>query len=367
MPKFKVYKICDNSDYMDIKEKLEENSREIDKIIEKYIPRKYSNEMLEFTLGKARYKYDDSATDFISKPVWDLLDRGGKRWRPALCMMIGEAFGQKDIIDIAMMIEVIHNGSLVVDDIEDKGELRRGEPCVHKKFGDDVAINAGNAMYFLPLLAFLKNKDKWNKEIILKAYETYSQEMINIHFGQGMDIIWHNGKDNVTEEEYLQMCAYKTGTLARMAAKFGAIFAGQDDNIIEKIGRLAESLGIGFQIQDDILDIISSGDERDKFGKSFGNDVTEGKRTLMVIHALEKADDIDKKKMLEILDSHTTEEDKIKEFISLLVKYGAVEYAKEKAKVIVKEAWDEVKDEIPENKAKEDIEEMINFCIERKW
>lgn len=94
-----------------------------------------------------------SLTRSLSDPIYDLLDRGGKRWRPALCFITAEIFGRpvEDVYDIAAAIELIHNGTLVVDDIEDSSPVRRNKPCVHLLYGVDVSINAGNFMYFAPI------------------------------------------------------------------------------------------------------------------------------------------------------------------------------------------------------------------------
>ncbi|MBU0546742.1 MAG: polyprenyl synthetase family protein [Patescibacteria group bacterium] len=351
-------------------EYLESKKPEIDKIIEKYLPRKATQEWLKFVFGDPRYTYSPDAADAVfMKPIWNFIDRGGKRWRPVLFLLIVEAVGGdlEKVQDIVMIPEIIHNGSIIVDDIEDMGELRRNEPCLHKVFGVDVAINAGNFMYFYPLLALIKNKDNFTCVILQKAYETYAQEMINIHLGQGTDIFWHNGKAvNIEEDEYLQMCAYKTGCLSRMSAKLAVILSGGSDQVVEAAGRVAETMGVAFQIQDDILDIISEGEERDKFGKVFGNDIKEGKRTLMVIHTLKKASDEDKARLIGILDKHTDDIKEKEEAIAIIKKYGSVEYAQTKAKEIMGDAWQEAEKLLPESPAKKRLEEFVNFLITRK-
>ncbi|MBI2173155.1 MAG: polyprenyl synthetase family protein [Candidatus Aenigmarchaeota archaeon] len=347
---------------MDIEKLLESRSKLVDKAIEKYIPRKYGKKTAEFTFGKTTYRYSlEAATKSLSEPIWDLLDRGGKRWRPALFMMVIEALGAKPekYLDLVVPIEVIHNGSLIIDDKEDSSEMRRGKPCTYKLFGDDIAINAGNAMYYLPLLVLLKNKMKLPQERLLKLYEIYSQELINIHLGQGMDIAWHRGLCRPSGAEgYLQMCAFKTGTLARIAAKFGAVVAGATDDAVEKLGRLAESIGIAFQIQDDILDITS---DSSKWGKAYGNDIHEGKRTLMVIHAMQHKKG---KRLLEILGMHTTDKKLVDEAISILKKAGSAEYAKDYARSLVGSAW---KDAKPLLKKADVLEAFVRFATERKY
>jgi len=349
---------------------LKEKKTLIDNIIKKYIPENLKKEDLEFIFGKARYEYDIEALQkSLSDPVWEFLNRGGKRWRPALFLLLAEAFGVKEdeVRDFVVLFELLHEGSIIIDDIEDNGELRRGKPCLHKIFGIDTAINAGNFLYFLPLLSLMKNKNKFDEETILRVYEIYSQEMINIHAGQATDIYWHKtGKSNITEKQYFQMCAYKTGTLARMVGRMAVAFAGKSKEIEEKMGKIMETIGIAFQIQDDILDIVSAGEEREKFGKAFGNDITEGKRTLMVIHTLNNASLEDRKRLDEILKMHTKDKELINEAIEIIKKYDSISYAKSIAKKMIDDAWKEADSIIPESEAKHKFKTFVEFLINRK-
>src|SRR3989338_1372122 len=357
------------TDENDIIKLLEDKKGVIDSCIKKYIPEHFDEKYLEWALGKARYKYSAEALNkAIAEPVWDLLNRGGKRWRPVLFLLIAEALGgdPKKYLDLVVVPEVIHNGTLMVDDIEDQSETRRGKPCTHKTFGEDIAINAGNTMYYLPLLVLMKNKDKFDDKTLVKLYETYVQEMINVSSGQATDIAWHKGianSEDITEAEYMQMCAYKTGCLARMAAKLGAIVAGSDDSTVEKIGKFAEAIGVAFQIQDDVL---SASGEAFQKKKGYGDDITEGKRTLMVIYTLKKADGKDKKRLVEILNLHTRDEKLITEALLLLKKYGSVDYAKGVAKEMVKNTWKEVDTLLKPSDAKEKLKKFVDYLVERE-
>ncbi|MFH1247122.1 MAG: polyprenyl synthetase family protein [Candidatus Micrarchaeota archaeon] len=352
---------------MDIKKLLESRKAEIDEKIAEFVPKQLNKQTLEKTCGKPHYAYDiETASKAVNEPIWDLLGRGGKRWRPVLFLLAHEAFGGKpeNVMDFVVIPEVVHNGTLIVDDCEDSSELRRGKPCIHKIYGVDVAINAGNAMYYLPLLALMKNKNKFPKEIIIKAYEIYSQEMINLSYGQGMDIWWHRGnKHDVSEDEYLQMCAYKTGTLARMAAKLGALFAGANNAQLEAIGKFAEGLGIGFQIQDDILNLV--GEEFSK-GKGVGEDIHEGKRTLIAIHALKNASKKDADRLRAILLSHPSDEKTILEAIEIMKKCGSFEYAKQRGDEIVSTAWDELNPLLKPSQAKDALKALAEYGLQRK-
>jgi geranylgeranyl diphosphate synthase type I len=350
-----------------ILEYLENLRPKIDRKIEEYLPRKVSKKWVEEVFGKGNYSLK-AIQKAILDPIWNFLDSGGKRWRPALFLLVLEAFGKDPnrFLDFAIIPELSHTGSLIVDDLEDQGELRRGKPCLHRIFGVDIALNAGNFLYFLPIYIFEKNKRKIEKGVYLKALETYLEEMEKLHIGQGTDIFWHKGKQKkISEKEYFQMCAFKTGCMARLAAKLAAIFA-KKGKIINKIGEFAQNIGIAFQIQDDILDVELTGRKREKFGKSFGNDIKEGKRSLMVIYTLKKANKRDRERLIEILDKKEKTKKEILEAISILQKYNSIEYARKKAEEIVIKSWKEVDEFFNERKAKRMLRELVQFLIERR-
>jgi geranylgeranyl diphosphate synthase type 3/geranylgeranyl diphosphate synthase type I len=272
-----------------------------------------------------------------------------------------------DFVDFAIIPEVVHNGTLMTDDIEDSSELRRGKPCIYRIYGLDIAINAGNAMYYLPLLPLIEKKDKVSTRKLSRVYEIYVQEMINLSLGQAMDIAWHRGlanADSIGEKDYLQMCAYKTGTLARMSARMAAVLADGNDKLVEKLGRFAESIGIAFQMQDDVLDLTSKEFEKKKGGR--GQDITEGKRTLMVIHALREANTNDRIRLVEILNMHSSDQKMRDETIEIMEKYDSIEYVKQFARKIVKESWKEVEGLLPTLNGKEKLKAFAEFLIERK-
>ena len=355
---------------MDIEKILAQKAAIIDKTIEKYIPRKFSKNAILFKINPPRYAYNlEAINKAIAEPIWEFLDRGGKRWRPTLFLLICEALGKnpEDYVDFAIIPEIIHNGTLMIDDIEDASELRRGKPCTYRIYGLDIAINAGNAMYYLPLLPLIKNREKISPEKLAKVYEIYVEEMISLSLGQAMDIAWHKGlanADKLDEENYLQMCAYKTGTLARMAAKIAAVLADADEELVEKLGCFAESIGVAFQMQDDILDLTSEEFAEKKGG--YGQDITEGKRTLIVIHTLKVAEKEDRERLIEILNMHTSDQKLRNEAIAIMRKYGSIEYAKKFARKIVQESWREVEKLLPASEAKEKLNAFAKFLIERK-
>jgi geranylgeranyl diphosphate synthase type I len=354
---------------VDIERFLEEKAPLIDKAIEKYLPREFSEKSILFKVNPPKYSSNlEALNKGIAEPIWEILDRGGKRWRPALFLLICEALGKnsEDCFDFAIIPEVVHNGTLIVDDLEDSSELRRGKPCTYKIYGVDIAVNAGNAMYYLPLLPLMEKKAVLPAEMLRDIYEVYVQEMINLSLGQAMDITWHRGiakADDLNQENYLQMCAYKTGTLARMAAKISAVLAGASKELVEKLGFFAESIGVAFQMQDDVLDLTGKEFAEKKGG--VGQDITEGKRTLMVIHTLKNASNAERKRLIQILNMHTSDQALRDEAIALMKKYHAIEHVKNTAARIVEESWKEVDKLLPQSEAKEKLKAFAEFLIKR--
>jgi geranylgeranyl pyrophosphate synthase len=354
---------------LDIGRFLEEKATIVDKTIEKYIPRVFSKNSIVFEVNPPNYAYNlETLNRAVADPIWEFLDRGGKRWRPALFLLICEALGKNpdDFADFAIIPEVIHNGTLIVDDIEDGSELRRGKPCTYRIYGLDIAVNAGNAMYYLPLLPLMENKKKVSRDKLCKTYEIYVKEMINLSLGQAMDIAWHRGlanADTIDERDYLQMCAYKTGTLARLSAKIAAVLAEANEELVEKLGRFAESIGVAFQMQDDILDLTSKEFEEKKGG--CGQDITEGKRSLVVIHTLKVANAQDKRRLVQILNMHSSNQKLRDEAIAIMEKYGSIRYVKRFAEGIVQKSWREVERRLPSSDGKEKLKAFAEFLIER--
>lgn len=364
-----------------IEKLLRDKRKIIDQTIEKYLPRRISKKYLDFLLsdkkdaftqsGKAAFGYNPRLLQkTISDPLWNFLDRGGKRWRPVLFLLLLEAFGGnlRNGKDFLIIPELIHNGTLVTDDVEDSSELRRGERCLHHLFGQDVAINAGNLLYFLPLKVLCKKEHKFPAKTMQQAYQTYIQEMINVSVGQAIDIGWHRDLAQPrSEQEYYKMCAQKSGAMVRLSVKLAAIFAGLPAKTIKKLAQISEKMAIGFQIQDDILDIKLTGRKRQKFGKSFGNDIKEGKKTLMVIHVLNKASQKDKKQLLKILAKHSNNFSDAQRTINILKKYGAIDYAQNKAKEFMQQAQTEMDALLVGRKNRQTLRSLMAFLISRTY
>lgn len=333
----------------------------------KHFPKTVTNEYLSIITNLSRAVFDEEAiNESVFKPAWDLLSRGGKRWRPVIMLLIYEALGgnPEDIADLTIISELIHNGTLAVDDVEDDSDLRRGKPCIHKIYGVDIAINMGNTLYFLPLV-YLMRIGKYEQDVIDDLVKIYLEEMLNLSLGQALDIAWHRSlTGNVSEDMYLTMCRLKTGSLARLSARMACRLAGVSPKEAEKVSNFSDAVAVAFQIQDDILNIVG---EESLYGKEIGGDIKEGKRTLMVIYALKNMRRDEASRLLEILRMRTNDPTLIKEAITLIKNSGAVKYAEERARQLVVEAWKNAEDIFIDGRAKELLRALSDFLITRKF
>ena len=313
---------------------LEEWRPAVDETIESLLPRTIDESYLAGFFGEPTYAYDPSALQCaLSDPVWDLLDRGGKRWRAVLFLLFVEAFDDdpEAYLEYAAIPEILHNGTIIVDDVEDGATHRRGETALHRVYGTDIALNAGNAMYFLPLKIVMRDPGDLPAERRLDAYEMLMYELNRTHLGQGMDIQWHNEAEiDISEAEYLEMCACKTGCLGRIVARLAAIVTDNRD-LETAVAAYAEEMSIAFQIADDVLDVEHALEEGGEFGKGVGNDIREGKKTLMAIHAVEHAPAAKAARLEEILWAEENTGEEIREAVGILESAGSVEYAREAA------------------------------------
>ena len=344
---------------MDIERLLKQNGVRTDREIRKFLPRKITREWLRKNLGTDSYDAR-AASRFLAKPAWDMLSRGGKRWRPLLMLLsCGAVGGRPEKIErYAVIPELIHNGTLIADDIEDGSETRRGRPSIHLAHGLDVAVNLSGALYYLPML--IMKDSKLDKSTKLKIHEMVSHEMLKLHFGQGTDIVWHGENPAITENQYFSMCANKTGALARLAAKMGAALGGGSDRQIRGLGRFAERIGVAFQIQDDVLNLSGS------IGKVRGEDITEGKMSLPVIRTLEAAGKKDAGELRKILRSHSSDKKDVLRATRIIRRCGGIEYSKEVSEKIVEKAWREVSPLIAKSRHGEMLRELAAFTVARK-
>ncbi|MUV87345.1 polyprenyl synthetase family protein [Natronomonas sp. CBA1123] len=341
----------------------------VDETIESLLPREVDEAYLTEFFGEATFAYDPTAIQHaLADPIWDLLDRGGKRWRAVLFLLFVDAFGEdpEEFLEYATIPEVLHNGTIIVDDVEDGATHRRGSPALHHTHGMDVALNAGNAMYFLPLKVITRNPADLPAETRLAAYEMLTFELNRTHLGQGMDICWHNEKEvRITEPEYLEMCACKTGCLGRIVARLAAIVTENPD-AEDAVANYAEDMAVAFQIADDVLDVEHAMEEGGSFGKGVGNDIREGKKTLMVIHAADNAPAEDVARLEELLWAEENTDEEVMEAIDILESAGSVEYARGVAEDLSAESQSHLDDVDLEDGAERKLRSFAEFVVDRE-
>ena len=221
----------------------------------------------------------------LTKPVAYVLNGGGKRLRPLLTIFSAEACGgTKDgVFSAALAVEVLHNFTLVHDDIMDQDSIRHGQETVHNKWDDGVAILTGDAMLSLALR--LLNKTPVESHLQMKIF---IDGLLAVCEGQALDKEFEN-QSSVSLDDYIKMIDLKTGHLIGLAAELGAVSTGMDSGICEKVRDYGRLIGRAFQIQDDYLEIFSNSFN---MGKSLESDIVLGKKTFLMIQALEKDTDI---------------------------------------------------------------------------
>ena len=219
--------------------------------------------------------------DSLTKPVAYVLQGGGKRLRPLLTIFSAEACGgiKKDVFSAALAVEVLHNFTLVHDGIMDQDSIRHGQHTVHHKWDDGVAILTGDAM--LSLALGLLNQTPAVSHLQMKIF---IDGLLAVCEGQALDKEFET-QSSVSLDEYIQMIDLKTGHLIGLAAELGAISTGVESHICEKVRDYGRLVGRAFQIQDDYLEIFSNSSN---MGKSLESDIVLGKKTFLMIKALEK-------------------------------------------------------------------------------
>ena len=346
------------------------NTEEMKDLVEdklkEFLPERWTKEDIKFYLNNIKYDIDVGAiNDNLSSPSRDFVLRGGKRIRPVLFLACIELFGgdPKNYLDYAVLIELVHNGTLVLDDIEDDGLLRRGKPTIHKKFGLDTATNVGMSLHVLPLKILSNAQSKLTPHQTARIWKIYTEEMINVSFGQSLDIHWHKNPPNqLNTNKYLEMVRLKTGSLMRMSMRMACALTNRSKETEELFKNFAESLGMGFQIIDDCLDLDS---ENGKFGKTFGNDITEGKYSLPVVLTLNKAANEDKEKLFQILNKHTRDKTLIKQAIDIVNKYDSIEISRQIAKSLIDNAWNELEKKWEYRSNMENLHKLSYFFVTR--
>lgn len=286
---------------------------------------------------------------------------GGKRLRPCLAMISCEAVSGdiRNVMPLTIAVELIHSFTLVHDDIMDKSKLRRNIPTVHIKFGEPTAIIAGDLLF---TKAFEAMHSISGDLSVFKNVEFGLVDCVReISEGQQLDMEFEK-RQNVTEDEYLEMILKKTAVIFMYAAEAGAILGGGTKEQANALNEYGKSLGLGFQIWDDCLDMSS--DEK-TLGKDIGNDIRNGKKTLVAVHCLNNASGDDKKLLAKIFGNQNASNQEVKQVYDLFRKRGSVEYTKNTAVQYCEKAKKAL-GAIPDSEAKKILLELAEYSIKRE-
>ncbi|MCH2435262.1 MAG: isopentenyl-diphosphate delta-isomerase [Candidatus Poseidoniaceae archaeon] len=298
----------------------------------------------------------------LSGAMMHLIEGGGKRLRATLPWLVAKAVGDthSGLLDVGAAIEIIHNFTLVHDDIMDDDDVRRGRPAVHVEYDLPTAINAGDAMLAIAFEA-MAVAEGIEPDLLPFLVKRIGRMVRKCSEGQQLDIEFED-REVVSEEEYIEMIHGKTAAMFLTCAEVGSHLAGADEEIIQCMHDWGLALGLCFQLMDDLIDVLS---DSDTLGKPSGSDVAQGKRTLMVIHALRQPTSEAKDNLLAVLgkgDNVTAEQ--VARGHQALHDLGSIEYAKVKAEAYHRKAHDCL-DRISENPALRALRELTDYQLKR--
>lgn len=330
-------------------------------ILEKYIPKEFTRvEQLQKLAGSSVVEPDfHSYNKGISEPTWDMLDRGGKLWRSALCMITCESLGGKaeEVLNLAAAIELFHNGSLICDDIEDGSVMRRGKPCTYKLYGMNIAVNLGCLHYAMGLSVL--NDIKETPEVLLELNRKYIEEFNCVHLGQCSDAIWSNFNYIPTESDYIQMVKNKTSVLSRLSVALACTLKKAPIEVKNAFRDYAENVGIAFQIRDDLKNLES--DDYAK-GRSYkGEDITEGKKSIIVLRALQQQSPNNRQRLIDILGQRTSDQPLVNEALDIIFSTDAASYSRKVIQDKVEQGWHPLEKILPESDGKTKLRQLANY------
>ena len=291
-------------------------------------------------------------------PNRSFLQLGGKRIRPVLCLMGNELFDAltDQTWQLATAIELFHNFTLIHDDIMDQAPLRRGLPTVHAQHGPNTAILAGDVM----LIRAYEYLNKLGSTHLSEVLHLFNQTAREVCEGQQLDMDFEKmGK--VSLDQYLHMIELKTSVLLAASLQMGAMLGGATKRNQEKIYEFGRKLGLAFQVQDDYLDAFG---DPEKFGKQVGGDILSNKKTFLLIHALETADDRQRKQLDQLLQSNPS--DKVEQVLNLFRETGVDEWALSLKQRFLQEALQALDDIAVLSNRKQPLTELAHFLIQRE-
>lgn len=300
---------------------------------------------------------------YLYAPLKAYSANGGKRHRPLICFA-GCLAVEGDVdraVSTAAAIEHFHTAALIHDDIADEAELRRGEPCMHLSEGIGLAINAGDLALCL-VNGTVISDELLDAETKVRVIDELIQMTRHTIEGQALDIGWaRDGRYDLKTEDYLVMATHKTAHYSgAVPLAVGAIVGGGSDEEIEALRAYGLACGLAFQIQDDLLNLIGS-EESTK--KDFRNDITEGKRTLVVVHALQHSTQRDR--LIEILSSKEKDPAILAEAVDIMTAAGSIDYARHYAENLTSTAKEQLKGSLRPTPARELLLSMADWFVSR--
>ena len=298
----------------------------------------------------------------LSDAMMHLVDGGGKRLRATLPWLVSKAVGDSHsgLLDIGAAIEIVHNFTLVHDDIMDDDDTRRGLNAVHIEYGLPTAINAGDAMLAIAFERLVLAKGLENKDVAAMV-NRLAWMVRRVSEGQQLDIEFED-RIAVSEEDYFEMIEGKTAVMFLTCAEIGSRMSGADDETIQCMADWGLAVGLCFQLMDDLIDVLS---DSATLGKPAGSDLAQGKRTLMVIHALSQDDSEQLSNLKAVLgkgDSATQQE--IDLGLKALEELGSIKYARERAEMYHSNAHSCL-DMLPNSPALKALRELTDYQLKR--
>ena len=300
---------------------------------------------------------------YLYAPLSEFTKNSGKMHRPVICLLACEAVGgnHKDAITSAAAIEHFHSACLIHDDIADKALTRRGMPAMYLEQGVGIAVNIGDLALSLVNGPVIDDDclDDTTKVAVVSELLTMTRRTIE---GQALDIGWaRDGRYDIAIQDYLTMATRKTAFYSgAVPLAIGAMVGGGSDEEISALRKFGLDTGLAFQIQDDILNLIGS---EEAVKKDFRNDITEGKRTLMVVHALENSTESDRLK--EILELNTAQESLKSEAVEIMIASGSIKFARDYAEKLCVQSIVEMEAVIKPSVTRGALSSMANWFVSR--
>jgi geranylgeranyl diphosphate synthase type I len=292
--------------------------------------------------------------------------KAGKRVRPLFTLLACQAAGAapQRALPAAAAVEIIHNFSLVHDDIEDRSDMRRGRRTVWSLWGEAQAINVGDGLFALAHLALHRLPQRGvPPERVASALRVLNETCLALCQGQHRDMAFEHSLD-VDAGAYLAMIRGKTAALLSCAARLGALVATDDATTVERYGRIGETLGLAFQIQDDVLGVWG---DAGVTGKPVADDIRSRKKTLPVVYVLGRRDDMAGRQLRTLYTQSRLAESQVAEAVAILDEAGARAYAERLAGQYLDQALCEIEAARPEPEAGEALRELAHFLVQRAF